>query len=69
MMTVSQLRECTDTELNGIIKESQQAILDMRHQAACIVMPIEKPHLIRAHKKLIARCKTVLKEQSCIMMS
>ncbi len=56
------LRESTDDELEAVIKESQQAILELKTQAQ-FASP-EKPHLIRTHKKLIARCKTLLRERS-----
>lgn len=60
--SIELLRESTDDELEAVIKESQQAILDLKTQAQ--FAPLEKPHLIRTHKKLIARCKTLLRERS-----
>lgn len=59
MLSMEDLRACSDKELNTIINESQQAILGIRTEGQ--FCPIEKPHLLKAHKKLIARCKTILK--------
>lgn len=55
------LRESSDKELNQVVQESQQTLLEIRTQAN--FAPVPKPHLIKAHKKLIARCKTVLNER------
>ncbi len=60
--SIDLLRESSDKELEAVIEESQQALLDIRTQAQ--FAPPEKPHLFKAHRKLIARCKSVLNERS-----
>lgn len=59
--SIDLLRESQDHEIEEVIKESQEALLEIRTQAN--FCPIEKPHLIRQHKRLIARCKTILRER------
>lgn len=59
--SIDLLRESTDEELAKVIEESQQSLLDIRTQAN--FTPVPKPHLIRSYRKLIARCKTILRER------
>lgn len=65
MIPVDELRDyCSEEELRGIIADSEKAIFSMRQQNAEFgrQWPVSKPHLLKAHRMQIARCKTLLKE-------
>ena len=62
MLPMSALRDCTDDMLRSVIVESEEAIFDMRQQNAEMgrKWPVSKPHLVKAYRRQIARCKTLL---------
>ena len=62
---VADLRESSDDELQTVIDETQKKLLEIREQSSYGLRSsnVEKPHLVREYKKLIARCKTVLRER------
>ena len=64
MIKAEDLRQATDEELEQVIEESTQKLHEMRsadmHGNKWIP---KKPHLIKAHKKLIARANTILRER------
>lgn len=66
MLPISTLRECNEFMLSKVIAESEQAIFDIRQQNASFgrKWPVKKLHLIKLHRKQIARCKTILSERS-----
>ena len=65
MLSISALRDCTDDTLRGVIVESEEAIFALRQQNAKFGhnSPIAKPHLTKAYRRQIARCKTILLEK------
>lgn len=66
MLPISTLRGCSDYTLRSVIVESEKAIFDIRQQNARMggQWPASKPHLIKAHRKQIARCQTLLRESA-----
>jgi len=66
MLPVNELRKCSRGELQQIVVDSKEAIFAMRQQNAAFgrKWPMSKPHLLKAYRKQIARCKTVLSECS-----
>lgn len=65
MLAISALRECTDDVLRGVIVESEEAIFTMRQANADFGRhwQVTKPHLMKAHRRQIARCKTLLSKR------
>ena len=65
MIPVDELRDyCNDEELRGIIADSEKAIFAIRQQNSEFgrQWPVSKPHLLKLHRRQIARCHTVLSE-------
>lgn len=65
MLPTSTLRNCTDDALQAIIVDSEEDIFEMRQQNAEFgrQWPVSKPHLLKAHRRQIARCHTILSER------
>ena len=59
MLSISTLRDCSNDMLRSVIVESEEAIFSMRQQNA-EMNSVGKPHLMKAHRRQIARCKTLL---------
>ena len=58
------LRGCTDEQLENVISEGEQRIYEIRQQSMHgNKVDIKQPHQIKALKKQIARCKTILRER------
>ena len=55
-----ELRIATLGQLEDVIKESKQELLEIRHQSE--IHPTEKTHRAKVLKRLIARCKTIARE-------
>jgi len=60
-LKTEELRACSIKELQAVIEDSQQRLLEIRHQSQ--LRPNPKPHQIKALKKQIARCETIIKEK------
>ncbi|HNW25757.1 MAG TPA: 50S ribosomal protein L29 [Candidatus Gastranaerophilaceae bacterium] len=61
-MKLTELREKTIEELNGVVTESKKQLFDLRIQKA--THKLENTALIDKTKRLIAQAKTILKEKS-----
>jgi large subunit ribosomal protein L29 len=60
-MKVNELRDRTDTELQGEIGALKVELFNLRFQLA--TGQLENPMRIREVRKAIARCKTILRER------
>ncbi len=60
-MKASQIREMTREELEQKYRELREEHFNLRFQAA--TGQIEKPHLLRAVRRDIARVRTIIAEQ------
>ena len=60
-MKASQIREMTREELEQKYRELREEHFNLRFQAA--TGQIEKPHLLRAVRRDIARVRTIIEEQ------
>ena len=60
---MSELRQCSDEQLQDVIDETKQNLETIRHQSAIMGTPTAQHHRIRGSKKLIARCNTILRER------
>ena len=70
-LSIEDLRDTPTEDLKDVIFETKQKLLRIREQSLCCgrAMIAKKPHLIKGYKKLIARCKTLLREQGLTVTS
>ncbi len=66
MLSMSALRDYTYDMLRNVIVESEEVMFELRQQNAEFgrKWPVAKPHLIKAHRRQIARCHTLLAEMN-----
>ena len=64
-LKASDLRGCSLDQLKEIVREARQILLDLRTEAA-LMGHAEKPHLLKACRRLIARALTFIKEKEHI---
>jgi len=66
-VSAQDLRESSTDELLEALKEAEENLLRIREEAAVgatrLQPDYEKPHIVKGHRKLIARIKTILRER------
>ncbi len=60
-MKASELRDKSVEELQGLIRQNNKDLFELRSKAAVGQLP--NPRLLRAYKKDIARCMTLIAEK------
>ena len=60
-MTIKEIRELAPTEIITKLRETREQLLQLRLRKH--TGQIEKPHLLRAYRKDIARLETILKQK------
>ncbi len=61
-MKIKDLRELSDKELEGKIRETKKELFNLRLKQS--TGSLDKPSLIKALRKDVARMKTILKERT-----
>jgi ribosomal protein L29 len=63
-LSIEALRECTDSQLEAVIVEAQQRQYEIINQSMHgNQIDIEQPHQLKALRKQIARCNTIMNEK------
>ena len=60
-MTAKEIRELAPTEITTKLRETREQLLQLRLRKN--TGQVEKPHLLRAYRKDIARLETILKQK------
>ncbi|RXK53056.1 50S ribosomal protein L29 [Oleiharenicola lentus] len=60
-MTSKEIRELSPAEINTKLRETREQLLQLRLRKN--TGQVEKPHLLRAYRKDIARLETILKQK------